>query len=164
MNEAKPTLFVFCGKPASGKSTHAQKLSQSERTVLIAEDEWLAALFGKEMSSIADFVRCSKKLRDIMGPHIVSMLKAGTSVVLDFQANTVEARAWMSDILQKSGANGQLHYFDLPDDVCKARLRDRNQSGLHPFQLSEDQFDQLSRHFVAPSDEEGFLLVVHRLE
>ncbi|CUH44811.1 AAA family ATPase [Ruegeria atlantica] len=160
MSETNPKLFLFFGKPASVKSTLAKKLGQVDGTVVVAEDEWLAALFGDELVAISDYVRCSKKLCDIMGSHIVSLLKAGTSVVLDYPANTPTACAWIGGIARSAGVIGEFHYFDLPDEVCKARPRERNQSGRHPFQLSEEQFDRLSSHFTAPTDEEGFLVIV----
>ena len=42
--------------------------------------------------SIADYDRYSSKLREIMGPHIASLPKAGPSVLLNFEVNTVGAR------------------------------------------------------------------------
>ncbi len=158
---SSPTLHLLCGKIASGKSTLAAQLACAPDTVVIREDDWLAALFGEEMTTIADFVRCSGKLRRIMGPHVVELLKAGTSVVLDFQANTREARAWMRELVEASGAEHILHYMDVPDALCKARLQTRNQSGEHAFTVSDAQFDQITRHFVEPKAEEGFNIVRH---
>ena len=91
---AQPTLHLLCGKIAAGKSTLAASLSAADATVLIAEDAWLKALFGAEMSSIQDYVRCLARLREAIAPHVVSLLKAGVSVVLDFPANTVLNRRW----------------------------------------------------------------------
>ncbi|MDX1742581.1 MAG: ATP-binding protein [Ruegeria sp.] len=161
MTEAVPKLFLFCGKPASGKSTLARRLAGSDRTVVIVEDAWLAALFSDQMSEISDYVRCSGKLRDIMGPHVVSLLRAGTSVVLDYPANTLSARAWMNGLAKSANAIVELHFLDLPDEICKARLRSRNEAGEHPFQPTEAQFDQICRHFVVPTDDEGFQIIVH---
>ena len=67
MAPTSPKLHLVCGKIAAGKSTLTAKLSESQRTVLIAEDAWLAALFSEEMASVADYVRHSAKLRRIMG-------------------------------------------------------------------------------------------------
>ena len=36
--------------------------------------------------------------------------------------------------------------------------------GDHPFIVTDDQFTQISKHFVAPSDEEGFNVVRHKIE
>ena len=162
MTQISPTLHLICGKAASGKSTLAAKLGQAAGTVVIAEDDWLTALFGSEMSSISDYVRCAAKLREAIGPHIVSLLKAGLAVVLDFPANTVATRAWMRGIAESANAAHQLHYLDVPNEICKARLRARNASGAHPFSVTDDQFEQLAKHFVVPSEQEGFDIVRHR--
>lgn len=128
---------------------------------MIAEDAWLHGLYADQMSSITDYVRCTAKLRGVMGPHIASVLRAGASVVLDFQANTVEARRWMRGILDQTGADHVLHVLDVPNEVCLARLRARNAQGDHPFAVTEAQFHQISNHFCPPSAEEGFQIRHH---
>lgn len=161
MSSTSPTLHMICGKIASGKSTLSRELGARPATVVIAEDAWLAALFGDEMSTIADFVRCAAKLEAAMGPHVVSLLQAGLSVVLDYHANTVARRVWMRGLVDASGADHQLHYLDVPDEICKARLRKRNAGGDHPFAVTDAQFEQISGYFVPPSPEEGFRVVLH---
>jgi len=156
---AKPTLHLLCGKIAAGKSTLAAKLSAEPGTILISEDEWLSSLFAEEMATVADFVRCSKKLRAAIAPHIVALLDAGVSVVLDFQANTLESRKWMRKLLEQSQAQHQLHVLNVPDEVCIARLHERNAGGDHPFGATEKQFHQINRHFSPPTPEEGFTIV-----
>ncbi len=156
-----PTLHLLCGKIAAGKSTLAAKLARENRAVLMAEDEWLKALYAHELHSVSDFVRCAAKLRSVMGPHVVALLNGGVSVVLDFQANTLDSRAWMRDILAATDASHQLHVLNVPDEVCLARLRARNAGGDHAFAATEAQFQQLSKHFVAPSPDEGFTIVLH---
>ena len=161
MSVPRPTLHLLCGKVAAGKSTLATKLAETDNTILIAEDEWLATLFAEELQQPKDFLRCSTKLRVAMAPHIVALLRAGTSVVLDFQANTVESRVWMRGLLDKTEADHQLHVLAPPDDVCLARLRQRNASGAHPFTVSDEQFRQISAYFQPPKPDEGFHLVHH---
>lgn len=162
MPSSPPTLHLLCGKAASGKSTLTAELGRLDGTVVIAEDDWLNALFSSEMSSLSDYVRCMTKLRTIMGPHVTSLLNAGVSVVLDFQANTLASRDWMRSILEETDAAHQLHLLDVPDEVCIARLRARNAQGDHPFAATEEQFRQLSKHFSAPSPNEGFNVVLHQ--
>lgn len=162
MSPKSPTLNLLCGKIASGKSTLAATLGSLDGTVLIAEDDWLSVLYADEMSSISDYVRCASKLRRVMGPHVAALLSSGVSVVLDFPANTIETRDWMRSILKRTGAAHTLHLLDVPDDVCIARLRSRNESGDHPFVVTDQQFGQISRHFVAPSPDEGFTIEHHK--
>ena len=157
-----PTLHLLCGKIASGKSTLAAELAAAPGTVLISEDAWLAPLYGEEMLSVADYVRCAARLRAAMQPHLTALLQAGVSVVLDFPANTVENRAWMKTVIAQSGVAHRLHYLDTPDDLCKARLRARNAAGEHAFAATDAQFDLITRYFVAPCEEEGFQTVVWR--
>ena len=157
-----PTLHLLCGKIAAGKSTLAAALADVPGTVMVREDEWLSRLYPDEMASVADYVRCSARLRNAIGPHVTALLRAGLSVVLDFPANTPAYRAWMRGIFQAAGSAHQLHYLDVPDDVCKARLRARNDAGTHEFAATDAQFDLITRHFVAPAAEEGFDIVLHR--
>ena len=80
-------------------------------------------------------------------------------MVLDFPSNTLAGRQWARGLFEKTGAAHQLHFLDVPDAVCKARLRARNAAGEHPFETTDAEFDQISSHFVAPSAQEGFHVV-----
>lgn len=156
-----PTLHFFCGKAASGKSTHAARLADAPQTVLLSEDQWLHALYGDQMSSLKDYVHFTQKLRQALTAHILDLLHSGFSVVLDFSANTLESRKWMRRLIDQSGAAHQLHVFDLSDAACLRRLQARNASGNHPFTLSDAQFTQLSQHFTPPQASEGFNILRH---
>ncbi|ARJ42935.1 cell division protein ZipA [Pantoea alhagi] len=155
----KATLHLLCGKIASGKSTLSAKLATSPGTVMISEDQWLAALYADEMRSVADYVRYSLKLREAMKPHLVSLLEAGVSIVLDFPANTLANREWMMSIIIESGAEHYLHYLNVPDEVCKSRLRARNAAGSHNFSATDEQFERITHFFVEPAAKEGFRII-----
>ncbi len=156
-----PTLHLLCGKIAAGKSTLARELAANPQTVLISEDVWLAALFADQLTTGVDYLRCSKKLQQAMTPHVVALLAAGISVVLDFPANTTEQRVWMRALIAQTATAHQLHVLDLPDEVCLTRLHARNASGTHPFEVSDAQFRSFTKRFAPPTPEEGFCLVVH---
>jgi len=156
-----PILHLVCGKPAAGKSTLTARLGAADDTLVISEDSWLAALYGAQMQTLQDYLRWSAALRQAMTPHVTALLRARVSVVLDFPANTVETRGWMRALAEAAGVPARLHLLEVPDAVCKARLRARNAAGDHPFTLSEDQFDRLAAHFVPPAAEEGFEIVHH---
>jgi len=161
MSPTQPVLHLLSGKIAAGKSTLAARLGAAPATVLIAEDTWLDALFGDQLQTVPDYLRCSAKLRGVIGPHIADLLGAGVSVVLDLPANTREVRGWMQGILDRSGAAHALHLLEVPDGVCLARLRARNASGAHPFAPTEEQFLRITGHFLPPAPDEGFVVVRH---
>src|SRR5476651_1742527 len=104
MAPSQPTLYLLCGKIAAGKSTLANRLAARPATVLISEDYWNSNLFPGELNSIEDYSRYSMRVRSIMAPHVVSLLKAGISVVLDFHANTLASRNWMRGIFEAANA------------------------------------------------------------
>jgi len=160
MSKTKPIVHFVCGKVAAGKSTLCQRLAEPPASVLISEDFWLARVFAGEITTLEDYVRCSNRIKVAIGPHVVDLLGAGVSVVLDFPGNTLNQRKWMRGIFESAGARHRLHYLDVPDDVCKARLRKRNRTGNHAFTVSDDLFDLITRHFVPPTSEEGFDLVL----
>ncbi|WP_315812988.1 MULTISPECIES: ATP-binding protein [unclassified Bradyrhizobium] len=162
MSPNQPTLHLVCGKIAAGKSTLTAELGHRSATVVVAEDDWLSRLYPGEQSSLADYVRNSSRLRSVMGPHVVALLRAGVSVVLDFPANTPASRAWMRSLFEAAGVPHQLHHLDVPDEVCKARLRARNAEGRHAFTVTDEEFDLFTSYFVAPTPDEGFDVIVHR--
>jgi predicted kinase len=162
MPASQPTLYLLCGKIAAGKSTLARRLAERPATVLISEDHWNSSLFLDELKTIEDYSRYSKRLRNAMGPHVVSLLKAGLSVVLDFPANTLASRGWMRRIFEDADAPHQLHFLDVPDETCQRRCQQRNAAGEHPFHVSEADYELFTSYFVPPAPEEGFNVVVHK--
>lgn len=154
-----PTLHLVCGKICAGKSTLTRTLAVQPGTVLLVEDEWLSRLYPDEIRTLEDFIDRDGRLRSVMAGHIADLLRAGMSVVLDFPSNTVRARRWARGIFEQAGAAHRLHFLDVPDEVCKARLRARNASGDHPYQTSDAEYDQFTSHFVPPSEDEGFCVI-----
>src|SRR5713101_341960 len=156
-----PTLYLLCGKIAAGKSTLARRLAARPATLLITEDHWTSNLFSDDLRTIDDYARYSARLRAAMAPHVVDILRQGLSVVLDFPANTVRNREWMRSLIAQADVAHELHHLDVPDTICRQRLRQRNAGGAHPFQVSDAEYDQFTRYFVAPGPDEGFNVVVH---
>jgi predicted kinase len=162
MSGSKPTLYLLCGKIAAGKSSLANRLAARPATVLISEDHWNSSLFHEELKTIEDYSRYSTRLANAMGPHVVALLKAGMSVVLDFQANTLARRKWMRTLFEEAKAAHELHFLDITDAACKRRLKERNAAGEHPFQASDADYELFTRYFVPPTPDEGFNVVVRR--
>src|SRR5882672_3349024 len=151
-----PTLYLLCGRIAAGKSTLARRLAARPATLLITEDHWTSNLFSDDLRTIDDYARYSARLRAAMGPHIVDILRQDLSVVLDFPANTVSWRGWMRSVISEADVAHELHVLDVPDALCKERLRQRNEDGEHPYQVNEATFDLFMSYFVLPTPDEGF--------
>ena len=154
------TLYMLCGKIASGKSTLAAELGEKEKTIVISEDRWIEQLYPSEIRKLADYFQRSERLRKTLAPHIVGVLRAGVSVVLDFHANTVASRQWMRGMFEQGQASHELHFLDVSDAVCRARMHARRALGLS-YGLSDAEFDHVTSFFVAPQPSEGFNLIRH---
>ncbi len=152
------TLHLICGKIASGKSTLAATLCQNSNTIIIAQDAWMSVLYP-ENKTVADYLYRAPMLRTALKPHIITLLTNGLSVVLDFPANSPDSRSWMYAIINEANCEHQLHFLDFPDDLCRTRLRTRNASGTHEYQVSDDEFNEITALFVPPQESEGFNII-----
>ncbi|CAI8844888.1 AAA family ATPase [Pseudomonas marginalis] len=157
-----PTLHLLCGKIASGKSTLAKTLVAEHAAILLSEDTWLAQLYPGEILSIADYLRCAQRIRGVLGPLVINLLESGVNVVLDFPANTLANREWLLGLAQAAKVPHRLHYLELDDATCRARLHARNARGDHDFAATDAEFDLITRHFCVPSEAEGLVIEVHR--
>ena len=72
------------------------------------------------------------------------------------------AGSFSTGIIDGSEAAHELHLLDVPDEIGKRRLRERNAGGEHPFQASDAEYDLFARYFVPPAADEGFNVIVHR--
>jgi predicted kinase len=148
---------MLCGKIAAGKSMLSAQLAQAERTLLISEDRWIDRLYGPELRTLGDYFERSDRLRGTLAPYIVDLLRAGVSVVLDFHANTLRSRAWMRALFEKADASHQLHFLDVADEVCRARMHARKAAGGSG--VSDAEFDHVTSFFAPPDPSEGFNVI-----
>ena len=155
-------LIFFCGKMAAGKSTLAKQLAESEDAVLLVQDQLLETLFPGLIVNVASYLEYAGRINKIAAPHVAAVLSKGVSVVLDFPANTRNQRAWFRRILDESGVEHELHLVNTPDAVCKAQLKARS-AHLPPGTkwTTDEDFELISSHFVAPALDEGFNVIVH---
>jgi hypothetical protein len=124
---------------------------------LICEDLWLQQLYPDEIAGFDDYLRCARRLKAVLAPHVAALLAKDISVVLDFPANVPAQRAWFRDLLAASGAGHVMHFVDTDHARCIDQLHKRNREqppGSMP--LSLEQFEALSAMFVPPADDEGF--------
>jgi predicted kinase len=160
------TLHFICGKAASGKTTLARELAAHHAAVLFCEDEWLTLLEAK-IETLADFGHHSRRLRAALAPLAIRLLQLGTSIVFDFAGNTPKDRAWVRSVFESADADHVLHSIVASDELCKARLRLRNETkpeGLYYGTVTEDRFEAVTRHFVPPTDQEKFHVIHYQAE
>lgn len=153
----KGVLCFFCGKMGAGKTTASRAMAQERNAVLLSEDEWLESLYPKQISSLADYVTYSNRIKTQIKPLVQSILAAGTDVVMDFPANTLEQRDWFRGIYSEIDAPHELIYLDVSNETCLAQIEQRriDQPERHKTDTVEI-FEQVTKYFVEPVPGEGF--------
>jgi predicted kinase len=155
-------LYFMCGKMAAGKSTLARELSRTKNAVLFVQDTFLGALYPGEIRDIQDFVKYSARVRDALSPHIQDLLSRGASVVLDFPGNTRAQRQWFRGLFETAHVEHELHFVDVPDDLCKLQLRQRSEAlPIGSPWTTEAEFDAITAYFEGPTEDERFNVIRH---
>jgi predicted kinase len=157
------TLHFIAGKAGAGKTTLAREIAPTAPAILFCEDEWMARLEGP-IENLEQYLAAARKIRSVIAPLAVDLLKLGTSVVFDFAGNAVADRRWVRSIFESSGADHQLHYIPATDETCKARVRQRNATqpdGLFFGNVTDQQVDEVNKYFSPPCADEGFIVVIH---
>jgi predicted kinase len=159
---SKAKLLFLCGKMAAGKSTLASALALQENAVLLVQDDFLDRLYPGEIVGIPDFVKYSARLRIALTPLIHSLLLKGVSVVLDFPGNTKTQRGWFRELFEGAKVGHELHFIDVPDEICKVQLKERSK-GLPAGSAwtTDAEFDAITAYFQTPTAEEGFNVIRH---
>ena len=156
------TLYVLCGKMAAGKSTLARELAQRSAAILLVQDDWLDHLFPGDIVDVPAFAKFSARLRAALTDHICTLLSRGTSVVLDFPGNTRTQRAWFREMFERANADHELHFIDVPDELCKAQLKERSRDLAEGAPWTSDaEFEAVTKFFQPPTAAEGFNVIRH---
>lgn len=156
----KGTLYFYCGKMGAGKSTKAQQLTTKKSAVLLSEDEWLAAHFPSLVNDFNDYITYSNLIKPFIKHHVVSLLRLGVNVVMDFPANTMKQRSWFLRVCAEAECSHEMHYLDISDAQCLAQIGQRRKQQPERAQFdTEAMFYLVSGYFEAPKENEGLNIV-----
>lgn len=153
----KGVLTLFCGKMGAGKTTMSREISQERNAVLLSEDEWLTSIYPNSINTLNDYIEHSDRLKPQMKKLVQSVLISGTDVVMDFPANTIPQREWLKSIFSEIQAPHELIYIDQPNEVCLRQIeKRRTEQPERAATDTEEMFELVTKHFVAPTPDEGF--------
>jgi predicted kinase len=113
------TLHFVSGRAGAGKTTLARKIAADVPAVLICEDEWMSRL-ADPIEHLHEYVAAAAKIRSVIAPLSIDLLRLGVPVVFDFGGNTVRDRNWVRSICRQANAAHVLHYITA-DEAPAAR-------------------------------------------
>ncbi|MDO4563828.1 MAG: ATP-binding protein [Clostridia bacterium] len=148
------TVYLLCGRIASGKSTYAASLD----AVTLSCDELMLSLFDSCLGSKHNDVY--KKCEEYFYTLSLDILKRGADVCLDFGFSTKAEREHARSFYSAEAANVRLVYFDVPRRERILRLEERNRklknSTRREYIITEQMLDRFDSGFEEPTDEEDF--------
>jgi len=153
-------LTFFCGKMGAGKSTKSKVLAVESNALLISEDEWLSAHFPNQIKTFDDYLKLSILIKPFIKSHVQSILSTGTSVVMDFPANTVVQREWFKRLCSEIGCDHELIFIDLTDEQCLSQIANRRVEQPERAQFdTKEVFTHITKFFESPTDGEELKIV-----
>jgi predicted kinase len=146
---------------AAGKSTLAEALAKRHGAAIFSEDQLLEGLYPGEIIDLAGYVKFSSRVKTALEPVLINLLQTGTALVLDFPANTVEQRRWLTSLAAQAGVAHEMHYLQRSDQQCKRQLEKRARENPERRRTdTPEMFDAVTKHFRAPGENENLNLIV----
>lgn len=154
----KPTLYLLCGLPGSGKTTLAKRLEQESPALRLTPDEWMTPLYGAEICEPEVFEHWSDahdRVEKVQWQVAEQALCLGLNVVLDFGVWAREEREDFRARAAALGARSELRFLDVPLEVLRERVKARNKASTEAaYLITEAELEEWSLLFQRPSDEE----------
>lgn len=148
----KPTVYMLCGLPGSGKTTYAKGLEQETGALRLTLDEQLFEKFGRE--SEIDYAERERMTKEYLREVLVAKIHEGKSVILDYGFWKRSARDEYKTLIEKAGAQSQLMYFATRPEDLRIRLHERNATDpINNHIIDEQLLERFIAEFESPHGE-----------
>jgi len=114
------TLFLVCGLPGAGKTTHACGLETERGAIRLCPDEWMQAL-GIDLYDEAARAR----IEALQWRLAQQLLVHGVSAIIEWGTWGRSERDALREGARALGARVELHYLSAPAEVLFERIQRR---------------------------------------
>ncbi len=149
-------MYLLCGLPGSGKTTHADDLVTNKSVTKISVDDEMLKKFGiigKDYDASKHQEYKAEIMKDIK-LKIADLVSAGNSLVLDFGVWKQKDRIYFRNLISENGGVCRLVYFKAGKPTLLERLNIRNntENGSN-VTITEKMLDEKIALFEEPHDE-----------
>ncbi len=118
-------IYFICGFIGSGKTTYSKNLAESESAFRFSIDGWMIPLYGEHMEREVFDARLNI-LQNLFKDASVKLIALDVSVIFDFGFWSKSDREAFVDWASDQGFDSEVHYLDVPFNICKKRAMNRN--------------------------------------
>jgi predicted kinase len=159
MNSHLATAHLICGSTGAGKTTYSRELGKKKSSFLFSIDQWMKSLFWMDSSSRPDLDWALERVgrcEDQIWLIAEQLLKSGIDVILDLGFSRKIQREKFYHLSSAVGVRSQLHFLNIPVEVRKRRVIERNKrkSETFEFEVNEETFLWMETYFETPKGEE----------
>lgn len=155
-------LHLLYGFAGSGKSTLARQLERELPAVRFTLDEWMLRLYPELTIEDDDYGRRAAAVRELIWSVAEQTLRTGSDAVLDWNAWSVERRAWARTRATAVGAEVVLHHLSTSLEESTRRAQERESSGAaFTHRITRAGNDHLAGLLEEPTPEEGLRILEH---
>lgn len=145
-------VILICGKICSGKSWYAERLREKEKAVVLSHDELMLSLFDPLLGDKHDEI--AAKASAYLYGLAAKLLDAQVSVILDWGFWTRDGRKAARAYFEERGAQSELHYVSVTDEVWRGNIERRNELVLRgktgAYFVDEGLLKKLESRFEEP--------------
>jgi predicted kinase len=139
-------LFIICGLPGSGKTTHAKTLERSLSAMRFCADEWMEVLTLSLWDELA-----RAKVEALQWTLSQRLLAIGQTVLIEWGTWAKSERDALREGARALRAKVELHYLSESVDVLFERIQRRRME--NPL-ITRAQLDAWAKAFDVPTTEE----------
>jgi predicted kinase len=158
LNLARPQMLLIVGNPGAGKSFFARQFSETFDAPVVSLDRIRFELFANPTYSNDE----NDLVTRVAGYFIEELLKTKRSFVVDGGCNSRAERTRLTQLARKAAYAAPVVWVQTDIATCRTRALKRNpekniDDKFNP-RLSEQMFENLTRHFTEPTREKHVVI------